>query len=243
MPGFKVLRSTDIPSATALDRIRQLLDLEPNLISRAAEVARGVSPGMLFTGFELGELAEELRREPQEGIHIVNAIRFLAGCLDKYEASSADLSQDLQLAGLSQEEAEQLPEVLETIRPHASAIAAADRELQAAYEGLPTITDFSATCQLRAVFSEQIGAEDVLAPQGGSTAQGQSDVVAWVPIAIVAFETRDFAGHATATAFQAPLPTLENLAATLGKVAKRLQRIVKEPGGGRGARRRTRRDK
>ncbi len=242
MPGFKVLRTTDVPSTSAIGRIRQLLDFDPDRISRAVDLAREKRPGM-FSGSELGQLAEQLRVEPQEGMHLVYAVRFLAACLDKYQADTADLSHDLRLAGLSEKDAERLPQLLETIRPYAREIAAADRELQAAYEGIPTITDFSATCQLRAIFSEAIGAEDVLTSEGASTAQEESDVLAWVPIAIVALETRDFAGRATATVFQAPLPTLKNLVATLGKVAKRLEGIVKEPAAERGGRRRTRRDK
>ncbi len=237
MPGFKVLRSTDVPGTSAVGRVRQLVELEPDRISRAVDLARGARHG-IFTGPELGQLAEQLGLGPQEGIHIVNAVRFLAGCLDRYDTTNADLAHDLQLAGLSEQDAQRLPQVLETIRPHASEIATADRELAAAYEGLPTITDFSATCQLRAIFSEPIGAEDVLGPERASAARDESDVAAWVPIAIVGLETRDFAGRRTATTFQAPLPTLKNLAATLEKVAKRLERIVKDSGAtGAGSRR------
>ena len=234
MPGFKVFRGSDVPGSTAAERIGQLLDLEPDRISAAVDIALQIRHGA-FTAEQLGDVAEQLQLKPEAGIHALNAVRFLAGCLDSYEPSNADLAHDLELAGLSADHVQRLPQALDKIRSHARQIARADRELRAAHEGLPTITDFSASCDLRAVFSQPLGADDVLAPEPAPRQEEPSDVVAWLPIAIVTLETRDFAGESSATTFQAPLPILRNLVRALQKVQVRLETTVHESASRQGA--------
>jgi hypothetical protein len=164
-------------------------------------------------------------------VDAVNAIGFLGTCLDRYRATDADLIHDLRLAGLTEQEAERLPLLLTTIRPRAAELAARAREIHAAHEALPTITGFAAACDLRAVFASLVGTEDVLAAESGRHTDEDSGVLAWVPIAVLTLETRDFAGDARGTSFQAPLPILKNLISALQKVRCRLERMVEESAG------------
>lgn len=231
MPGFRIFRGTDVPTRTALDRIRDLLQLEGDRISRAVDLAVSQAGRAMFAAAELGAAADELGVTPQAAVHAVNTIRFLAGYLDRYTADEADWIADFRLAGLGDDAAQRLPQVLDAIRPHATTIAASDRELEAAYEGLPTITDFGATCDLRAIFRTPLGVEDVLAPERANGENEQPDLLAWVPIAVITLETRDLAGERKATTFQAPLPILQNLVRALDKVKSRLERTIDESAG------------
>ncbi len=67
MAGFKVFRGTDVPSASTLKRVRDVLDLEPEQVSWAVQFAASrTRPGM-YGAAELGTMAAELGLEPEVG--------------------------------------------------------------------------------------------------------------------------------------------------------------------------------